>query len=51
MKTVKQLINDYQELIESHPLYCSVCGGWKHASEVICEQCQIDITVENTSIR
>ena len=51
MRTVKQIIKALEELIESHPLYCPVCYGSKHADEVICEGCRIDITVENTSVR
>ena len=50
MKTIEQVITELNKAIDNHPLICPECGGWKHASEVICEQCRIDITIENTSV-
>ena len=46
-----QMQTDLDDLLSTHPLICPECGGWKHASEIICEDCRIAITVENTSIR
>ena len=36
-------------LLESHPLVCPECSGEKNHDEAICEDCRIEITVENTN--
>ena len=50
MDNMEKMVNEFNRLLESHPLICPECGGWKSKNEVICEDCRIAITVENTSI-
>ena len=45
-----EMLNELNDMLSDHPLACPECGGWKHADEMICEDCQIAIVVENTSI-
>ncbi len=49
MTNISELINELNTLLETHPLRCPECGGAKHSSEAICEDCQIAYLVDNTS--